>query len=267
MTAFRRVALAVCLLLPAGSAAADEAPDKQACASAFEAAQRLRRQGALLDARAKLQMCARAPCPEALHPECTQWLSEVEHALPSIVVAVRRDDGADLKEAHVYVDERSVAERLDGRPIELDPGEHVVRIEAGGQVVEEPILVAEGEKSRTITFRLARPQPPAPPKPSPLAPPPLATRPVQWPTYVFGGMSILAAGVFAGFALSGDSVYRDLERCRPGCDPSLVDEARGRYVAADVALGVSVVAIGVAIGAYLLRPTVYKSRTNVARAR
>jgi hypothetical protein len=263
MTAFGRVALAVCLLLPAGAAAADEGPDKQACASAFESAQRLRRQGALLAARAKLQMCARAPCPEALYPECTQWLSEVEHALPSIVVAVRRDDGTDVKEARVFVDDLPVAERLDGRPIELDPGEHVVRVDAHGQQAKESILVAEGEKSRTITFKLPKPKAVAPPPPPPA--PPIATRPVQWPTYVFGGMGIIAAGIFAGFALSGDSVYRDLERCRPGCDPSLVDEARGRYVAADVALGVSLVAVGVAVGAFLLRPRVYVSSTQVGR--
>lgn len=237
------------------AALAADPPDRAACASSFEKGQRLRRQGSYLDARSEFLVCGRPPCPEALRPGCARWLSEIEHLIPSIVVSVRGGDGNDLKDAKVYVDDKLVSEHLDGRAIDLDPGDHKVRVEAAGQVLAQDVLAPEADKGRVVVFRLETPKT-EPPSPTFDAPPLVPTRPVEWPTYVFGAVGIVGAGVFTGFALHGESQYADLGQCRPGCNPSDVDAAKRSYLIGDVALGVSIVALGIALGTYLLRPTV-----------
>ena len=61
-----------------------------------------------------------------------------------------------------------------------------------------------------------------------------------------------AAGLasFTYFALSGRSDHSDLERCKPDCTESDVNSVHTKYLIADISLGVSVAALGVA--AYLL---------------
>jgi hypothetical protein len=60
----------------------------------------------------------------------------------------------------------------------------------------------------------------------------------------------ISLGSFAFFALYGKSQIADLERCSPHCESTDVGAARRSYFAADISLGVSAVALGIA--AYLL---------------
>ena len=253
-----KIAILVSLALP--SVARADPPDRATCASAYEQGQRLRKQNALVESRAQLVVCGRDPCPESLQPDCVRWLGEVEHLVPSIVVAARKDDGSDVKDARVLVDGRLVAERLDGNAIEVNPGDHTVRVEIGTDVLEQSILTNAAEKARIVTFKVRDrlpPPPPRPPPPPPPPPPPVVTeRPIGWPTYVLSGIGVVGLGLFGGFAIRGESQYGDLKNCRPACDPDDVSATRVSYRVSDVALGVGILAVAGAVITYITRPTI-----------
>src|SRR5689334_19729960 len=61
-------------------------PDKDECAFAYEAGQRLRQRGQLRSARAELTKCAQPSCPAVLAPDCKRWADEVASSLPTIIV-------------------------------------------------------------------------------------------------------------------------------------------------------------------------------------
>src|SRR5687767_14116999 len=90
------------LLFAVGLAGASgaHADDKIACVQAADAAQEHRTAGRLKDARTSLHVCARATCPALVRSDCTQWLSEVEASMPTIViraVGARSEDIADVQ--------------------------------------------------------------------------------------------------------------------------------------------------------------------------
>ncbi len=257
------VTCALATLFGGTPARADES-SATTCGAAFQAGQVARRKGAFGEARAELLVCSREPCSEAIRPTCARWLAEVDHAMPSLVVSVRSARGEDVRDARVSIDGELVAERLDGRAMDLDPGDHDVRVEVGGEIVDRHVVVVEGEKARVLAIELAeRPAPPPPPEVPP--PPPLVTRPVPVLTWVFGGFTLAGLGVFTGFGVAGNAGYADMERCRPACSPDLVDDTQRSYLVADLGLGVAVVGLGLTVASYLLRPTVTTERTAGAR--
>src|SRR5262249_40486702 len=96
---------------------------------------------------------------------------------------------------------------------------------------------------------------PSAPSPAPLSPA-MDTRPTAGTVYALGGVGVAALGVFSGFAISGLSARGDLDEknCRPNCPEADLDVVRGRFLVADISLGVSVVALGAATLVYLMRP-------------
>jgi hypothetical protein len=148
----------------------------------------------------------------------------------------------------VTLDGEPFATQLDGRPIEVDPGTHVLRgFFPGARTVELTVVVRATEKDRVIRLDLPRPAPVIPPPAprAPEAPPSQAWPPVA--TYVFGGVGALALGSFAYFGLSGKFQESHLSStCRPNCSDDDINGVRRSYLAADISLGVAVVAIGVA---------------------
>jgi hypothetical protein len=239
-----------CALAWPTSARAD-APDKATCAAAYADGQRLYRRQALRAARGQLLLCARDPCPKILQPDCGQWLDTVERELPSIVLVARHADGRDESALRVFVDEQLVAERLEGRAIELDPGVHSLRFEAADRPSWSMSVIANaGEKGRILVIPLdsgaALVAPSATDAHEAVGGPRRQSGPTRWPAWVLGGVGVAAAGSFAYFGLSGVSARDDLARCRGSCAPSAVDAVRARFIGADVSLGVSVVALGLA---------------------
>ena len=236
---------------PAATApAAEAAPvppgeevSKTECLARHEYAQVARRQRRLLDARTELLLCSRASCPGPIRGDCIEWLGEVGRSLPSVVVTARAR-GADLVDVKVTVDGKLVSEKLSGAALDLDPGEHRFRFESPPwPPVERTILVSEGIKDRPIDVELAPPEPAAPPPPKPRPPFRLQTF-----DYVLGGVAVAGLGAFGYFAVS--ALYerkRLLEDggCAPFCKPHEVDGVRSRLIAADVALGVAVLAAAV----------------------
>lgn len=149
---------AACAVLLVTSIAAAEPPTKDACVAAYVDAQHARRDGALRRARDQLLVCVQAECPQMLQNDCSPWLAEVQALMPSLVFVVRDAAGRDRGDVAVTVDGTPLVARLDGLPVDVDPGDHLFRFEAAGaSAVEQRVLVHEGEKARRVDITLATP--------------------------------------------------------------------------------------------------------------
>ncbi len=233
---------------------------KMACADASEEAQVARDQGRFLDARAGFLSCVRKECPDLIRRDCEKWVSEMNDRTPSVVFIARDARGGDLPETRVFVDGKLVSERLDGRAVHLDPGEHKLRWEKSGVTLsEQTVILSEGERGRVIRAELpSTPKAPAlrdrasdTPNPSPetkataVATSKRARVPVM--TYVLGGVGIGALGASAVFALLGKQERDNLrDTCAPDCALQDIDEVRAKLRVADWSLGLGVAAIGAA---------------------
>jgi hypothetical protein len=231
----------------AAPAAADE---KQACVAASEKAQQLRSAGKLGEAREQLGICGRAECPKLIQQDCTQWMSEVLAALPSVVPAAKDGKGRDLVDVRLTVDGKVATERLDGKPIVLDPGVHSFVFEAkGAAAVKEQVVVKPGEKNRIVTVAIsvsdegtASGGPPSSGAGA-VAPADTGSRaqssspPVL--AYVLGGLGLVALGAALVLDLGASSDARGLrETCAPNCNQSDVDDVQSKYTIAGVTAGI-----------------------------
>jgi hypothetical protein len=267
------------LLASAPAAAADKT--SLACIRAAEDGQAARDGGQLLHARELFAVCSARECPTVLRRDCTGWLEDARRQTPSVVIVARDTSGRDIVDAQVSIDGNVREPQLDGTAIELDPGPHVVRVQTAGiDPVEERVLLAAGERNRTIniTFALPNLHPPAVAgslPPSPIAPA-TASEPSAEPprrrglpvlTFVLGGVGVAAFGVFAYFGIRGAADADHLRStCVPACQPSDVDAVHTKLVIADVALGVGLVSLVAAtwIGVHAL--TSSPSPTSGGRA-
>ena len=75
----------------------------------------------MLASRAALRICSGAACPSAIRADCVDWLDQVSHSLPSVVVTARAR-GADVLAVKVFIDGKLAAEQLTGFALEIDPG-------------------------------------------------------------------------------------------------------------------------------------------------
>jgi len=142
------VAAAATLLLATPARA-----DLTACIAASEQALSLRHAGKLREARKQLALCGATACPEELRVECNKRMDSLNAAMPGLVVGAKDGSGSDLTHVEVAIDGVRVATTLDGRPFEVDPGAHVVRVSAAGlPSVERKVVLGEGEKTRYETF-------------------------------------------------------------------------------------------------------------------
>ncbi len=246
----------------AGSAAPPSAlaQDKQTCAAAHEEAQVLRLKGNLKGSREKLKSCSRDACPALVRNDCVTWLDQVERSMASIVVEAQKG-GSDLVDVRVYFDGVLVASRLNGKAIEVEPGEHLLRFETGGaKPLQRQVVIREGEKSRLVSVRFddgsaASKPPPPPAAPGPVAPEPELERPVPPGVYVFGALGLAGLAGFATFGLIGKGEVSDLDKCKPACERDEVDSARNKYLLANASLSVGGAALVGAGVWYLLRPS------------
>jgi hypothetical protein len=262
----RASALLSCLCLWAlAPRVAKASPSTQACVDAYEATQTAMRRGKLLHAREALATCLDGACAQVLRSDCAEWLKDVEARTPSVVVECV-SDGVSVRGVGLSVDGVVRATGIDGRAIEVDPGRHVFTVEprSGAPIVTE-VIVSEGEKLKVIRVELPSRMPQgAPPQPAiRLATRSEPRRPVRWTVYAATGVGALAATGFTFFAAWGASGKGELDACRPDCSASSIDDVRRRFVAADIFLGVSVIALGTAGILFLTRPSV-SSRTPAA---
>lgn len=226
----------------------DQAVDKAVCAEAYRDAQVHRKDGRLRSARELLLLCASDQCPSVMQPDCTRWLTEVEAALPSVTFAAIGGDGADVTDVRVSIDGEVLAETLDGKSVPLDPGSHTVRFEREGEpVIEQTIIVREGEKARVVSAswqQEAQATSPSSSRRTRSGPPAGA--------WVLGGVGVAAVGTFAALALDGMSRRSELEKsCFGSCRQEQVDSVKRQLAVADAALAVGLVSLGVSTVLFL----------------
>ena len=242
----------VATLLVGRLASAQSVVDRQACVDAYEGAQVASKHDQFSRAREQIRVCLSAACPGVLRAECAQWLDGLERRQPSVVLECQGPDGTPATTVDVRLDGVLLTRTLQGKALDIDPGPHELVFE----LPSEPplalrVVVREGEKRQrfSASFPLRRGSPPG-------ASVDVARRPVPWTVYALSGLGVAAAGAFVGIGLWGNAGKNDLEACRPDCTSSATSGVRGRYIAADVMLGVSLVSLGVAAVLYFTRGSV-----------
>jgi hypothetical protein len=189
------------------------ADDNKACIDASESAVALKMADKLLRAREQLSVCASSRCPSAVKNSCQQRLADVGRAIPSLVLSATDAAGNDLTAVTLSIDGVAYSSRLSGTAIELDPGEHELRLEA----VDQPpavkrFVLRQGERGRRESVVIGSPLPARSPTPSPTVD--LVSthagntqRAAGW-TVAGVGVAGLAAGSVSGLlAISAHSSY------------------------------------------------------------
>jgi hypothetical protein len=238
------------LTLAAGLHPADaraQADDKEACMRSYEQAQRARKMARFLEAKQELSTCLQA-CPLSVRSGCSQWLEDTERRMPTLLVDAVDADGRPMSEVRVLVDEKLVALHA-GRPIEVDPGEHTVRLEAPLLVPSvQHVVVRESEKGRRVTVRFDRAgesaptahvvvpawTAPPPSAPTSIAPAPEATKPSGLPAaaYVAAGVGAVGLIGFVAFGVRRVAEVSSANTCSPTCAPADISTAnRDLYLA------------------------------------
>jgi hypothetical protein len=218
----------------------------EACTSAVAAGQRLARAGKLHDARESFLACVRPECPREVKAVCDGLLSTVDRSMPTLILGARSEEGQDLIDVGVLVDGAPVLRSLDGKPLSIDPGPHVLRFDhEGSPSISRTVVIRETEKDRLLSVTFARPrvEPPAPAEPQ-------RTTPIT--VYVLAGVGALFLGGFAVLAADGQGHF---DRCHAdGCSQATVNGLGVERGLAFGALGLGVVSLGTAAGLWLVRP-------------
>ena len=262
--------LAMAAGLVASSPGAARADQTDACIEASVRGQELRDQGKLVAAREQLLVCGVQSCPRLLQKECSEWLADVEARTPSIVIGAIDAEGHDTADVKVTLDGAPFLARLDGQAQPIDPGAHRLTFEhAGSAVLEQQLILREGERRRVVTVRLP-PLASSAPRAAPAAPLPAAPVAAAGPArtvaaFGLGGLAVAAGVTFAvlGFGARGDADHLRTT-CAPACDPGDVDAVRAKQIGANVALGAGVLAAGAAAVLVFTWPAPLASGARVA---
>jgi hypothetical protein len=130
------------------------AQDIATCNAAYERADLLIHgpdAGKLLEARENVRTCAGTSCQPWMIKDCTQWLSDLDRRIPSVVLVARDASGNDVTRVVVSVDQKVIARWLDGHAIDVNPGERTFVFEAAGaRRIERRSLIREGEKDQVV---------------------------------------------------------------------------------------------------------------------
>jgi len=214
---------------------AQESVAKKECLTQHEQSQVLKQASKLKAARESLLTCSRDVCPSFIRADCVEWLGQLDRSIPSVVPTAKVNK-RDETNVRVTVDGQLAATRLDGKPIELDPGVHTFKFElAPWPAVEQQILVAEGEKNRTVAVQFGKSDDD---KEAEIP----TYRPFPTIDYVLGGAAVVGIGTFAAFGSIGMSGRKDLQNtCQPFCSSSDVSsKVKSKFLIADIGLGVAV---------------------------
>ncbi len=187
------------------SFATDVDATKQACVAAADRGQALRNGGQYLAARDEFARCSDERCPTLVREQCTAWLRQAVESTPTVVFAATDETGRDLAQVTVTAEGRPMADRLDGRPVELDPGRHELRFEAPDrEAVVLDVVLRAGDRNRALRAVLPErhagsgKREPPPWRPEPALPPGLAQAAPP-----ATGRTIVSATLLAAAAASG----------------------------------------------------------------
>jgi hypothetical protein len=151
-------AMVAASILVDGPARADDAPPpdaKQTCIAAAERGQGQRDDGKYRSARQAFVECSQDTCPRVVQQSCTKWLRELDESAPTVVLGAKDDHGTDLTDVTVTLDGEPFATVLDGKPVPIDTGPHVLRFAREGSApVEQKLVVRAGERARVVSVTL-----------------------------------------------------------------------------------------------------------------
>ncbi len=246
------------LPMPARAIAADgENTTRNACLAAYENSQLRRRDQALLEARRELRACASDQCPAVARTDCVKWLSEVDAEIPSVIFEATERAVA-VFDVAVKIDGATAAERLDGHPVELDPGLHTFTFERSGEAPgETKLIVRPGERDRIVSVELSPAPSATPPAPETRTVELAWVRPIPASVYVAGAVALVGLADFALAGALGRAKQQELEgkNCSPFCSSSDVADAKTRYAVADIGLAVGITALVTGGVLVLTRPS------------
>jgi hypothetical protein len=192
-------------------------------------------------------------------------LAEFEQSQPSFVFDVRDERGADVSSVAVLMDGEPLVQKLDGRAVGVDLGEHVLSFLAGPPYKDQrvTVLARTGERNRVIVVRLQPDTPPQPPSNAHTAknesPSPQTSQrqPLPIAPIALAGLGVVALGAFAYLGLSAKSDLRALEAdpcaTTKTCSDSDVSSVRTRYLIADASLVVGAAAFVAAAWLWITR--------------
>jgi len=237
-------------------------PEKAACVAAFDRGQRAQSDRALRKAQSELIACSQETCPAVLRADCAGVLADVRRALPTIVLAADDGHGHELADVRVTSGGEVLAESLTGLALPFDPGTFEVVFEAkGAPPVRVTAVIREGEKSRVVFASF--PSLPRPGQAGARSGAGVGTvdrvgspsrSAVGWVLPL--GLAALGGGtlVFAGLTRSGfESDVDTLRgRCAPDCTQAERDDLSTQVVTANVALGIGVGLVVVAVASWFL---------------
>jgi hypothetical protein len=190
---------------------ARSADTKTDCINASERGQQLRDDGKYRSALAAFQTCSSETCPRVVSRLCAQWAHDLDLNMPTIVVGAKDAQGADIADAHASVDGAALVDRLDGKPVAIDPGPHVLRVvREGGAPAELEIVVRAGEKARLITLTLpgvaSSRDKNAAPSPGPVLHSPSSSgRIITTVALAVVGLGVLGSGIYFGLHSNSDA--------------------------------------------------------------
>lgn len=249
---------------PARVALADNA--KAECGAAYEKGQEQRSDGKLKSAKETLAICARSVCPTFVKKECADWLEEVTNDLPSVVIDAKNALGEDVTAVTVTIDGEEFSQSLDGKAIELDPGEHDFHFEMeGAPPVDKREFLEKGNRDKALHVAFKSKKAEA-----------IESSPVEaegaeiqtssggnWmrpASFIAGGIGAAGLIGFAVLGASGKSKQSDMEgSCSPRCSQSDIDSLKSRYLLADISLGVGIVGLGTGVTLFILSQSSGKS--------
>jgi hypothetical protein len=255
MRVVARGILAASLVLCAASPGLARADTVDACIQGDADVQRLRADGRLGQALATAKACSSAACPRLVREDCGRFAREIDAAMPTVRVIAIDADGSAPERVRAFIDGAAQADFATGKPLRLDPGKHVLRLEGDGLRPVEQIVDLVEQDDRVVTLHVERAAAAAPAGPAPAAPlTPLGPLPERRPAdrrepaafYVFGAIAAGGLLAFAGLGSAGAVDYEVLRKqCGPSCSPGRVGTDHTLLVGADVGLVVALVAGGV----------------------
>ncbi|MCA9622350.1 MAG: hypothetical protein KC731_25170 [Myxococcales bacterium] len=170
----------------------------------------------------------------------------------------------EVRTSKLFIDDKEVSLALAGTTIPIDPGDHVLQVRRGDEVIESRDLSFAEAESQEVELEIHDPQPPPPdpePKvvPKPDVPPVIPDEPPpQWIAYVVAGAgaaSLGLSGVFFGLRQSRlakiECETDDFKQCDPAFKAD-ADAAQTFHVGSLVTLGVGITAVAAGVGLWFL---------------
>ena len=259
-----RKALTISLVLVASAAPSIAyAQDAAACKDGYDRSQVLRDAGKLVDARKLLQQCSSANCSAFVQKECVGWLEDVEARLSSVILSAKNGAGADLVDVAVSIDGKDGPRKLDGRALDIDPGEHtfVFQLE-DGKKAEQRVWIRERERGKSVAVTMGTPDATAgaPGKPVALpaeqAPASGGGSPLKLVGFIAAGVGVagLAVGTIFGLKASSKLSAPQCDTSSKMCDPGVVSDAKSAATVSTIGFIAGAVLVAGGVTLVLLAP-------------